>query len=175
MGATRPRAPQKSFAALAFHANTGQPDPEKYVAAKTKTPINGSKPAKEVSVMAWIEDHFGNVLLLKQAGGKKLWTLPGGKVRPRESLLGAMRRELQEETGLRVLSAILIQMFERPEKGNLTFLFHVRIRGSDIIYPREGEIETARFSASLPKSATPSLAFFWKLMHKHNGSISFLR
>lgn len=124
--------------------------------------------------MAWIEDHFGKVLLLKQATGKKLWTLPGGKVRPRESLLGALKRELGEETGLKILSAALIQLFERPEKGNLTFLFHVRIRGDDTVHPKKGEIETSRFSASLPKSSTPSLEFFWKLMRKHNGSISFL-
>ena len=39
------------------------------------------KASKEVSVMAWIENQFGDVLLLKQVRGNKSWTLPGGKVR----------------------------------------------------------------------------------------------
>jgi hypothetical protein len=35
--------------------------------------------------MAWIEDSDQNVLLVRQAGGLKLWTLPGGKVKRGES------------------------------------------------------------------------------------------
>ena len=42
-------------------------------------PVRG----KEISVMAWIEDPFGKVLLVKQKRGKRLWSFPGGKVKPR--------------------------------------------------------------------------------------------
>ena len=42
--------------------------------------------------MAWIENQFGDVLLLKQVRGNKSWTLPGGKVRPRETIEDALRQ-----------------------------------------------------------------------------------
>ena len=113
--------------------------------------------------MAWIENQFGDVLLLKQKRGNQLWTLPGGKVRPRESLLDAIRREVEEETGLKIRSVELDQLFDRPEKSVLTFLFRARIKGrEDTIYPKKNEIETAKFTSVMPRQATPSLKFFWK-------------
>lgn len=36
--------------------------------------------------MAWIENDEGDVLLVQQTAGQKLWTLPGGKVKRNESL-----------------------------------------------------------------------------------------
>jgi hypothetical protein len=41
--------------------------------------------AKEVSVLAWIQDAYGNVLLIQQTAGRQLWSLPGGKVRSVEA------------------------------------------------------------------------------------------
>src|SRR5258707_5657241 len=61
--------------------------------------------AKEVSVLAWIQDAYGNVLLIQQTAGKQLWSLPGGKVRSTEALKPALRRELKEEIGLTLVSA----------------------------------------------------------------------
>jgi len=117
--------------------------------------------------MAWIENQFGDVLLLKQSRGNKFWTLPGGKVRMRESLLGALHREVDEETGLKIHSIALAHVFDRPEKGVITFLYTARIKGrSDIVYPKLNEIETAKFSSSIPRSPTPSLKFFWKQVRK---------
>lgn len=52
--------------------------------------------------MAWIEDAEQSVLLVRQAVGLRLWTLPGGKVNRGESLVKALKREVYEETGLRV-------------------------------------------------------------------------
>ncbi len=123
--------------------------------------------------MAWIENQFGDVLLLKQKRGNKLWTLPGGKVRAKESLKEALRREVEEETGLKVHSISLTHLFDRPEKSVLTFLYRARIKGrSDIVYPKQNEIETAHFTSALPSNATPSLKYFWKHMH---GNVTDLR
>lgn len=44
------------------------------------------------------------VLLTKQVAGDGLWDLPGGGVDDGESLVGALRRELFEETGLSLKS-----------------------------------------------------------------------
>ena len=68
---------------------------------KPRPKITRTRPTKEVSVMAWIEDAEQKVLLVRQAVGLRLWTLPGGKVKRGESLVKALRRELYEETGLR--------------------------------------------------------------------------
>jgi ADP-ribose pyrophosphatase YjhB (NUDIX family) len=125
------------------------------------------KASKEVSVMAWIENQFGDVLLLRQTRGNRLWTLPGGKVRQRESLKEALRREVKEETGLQIQFIALAGLFDRPQKGVITFLYLARIKGrSDIVRPKRPEIDTAKFSSSIPRHATPSLQFFWKRMRK---------
>jgi ADP-ribose pyrophosphatase YjhB (NUDIX family) len=125
------------------------------------------KASKAVSVMAWIENQFGDVLLLKQKRGNKLWTLPGGKVRPRESLKEALRREVEEEIGVKIQSVSLAGLFDRPQKAVITFLYTARIKGhKQTLNPKAAEVDTALFSSSLPSEATPSLRFFWKRIHK---------
>jgi ADP-ribose pyrophosphatase YjhB (NUDIX family) len=113
--------------------------------------------------MAWIENQFGDVLLLKQIRGKKLWTLPGGKVRSRESIGEALRREVEEEIGLKIQAVALVSVFDRPQKGVITFLYSARIKGRHgVITPKPTEVASAKFNSSLPGDATPSLQFFWK-------------
>src|SRR5271154_6943073 len=84
--------------------------------------------AKEVSVLAWIQDAYGNVLLIQQTAGKQLWSLPGGKVRSMEALKPALRRELREEIGLTVVSAKVIDLFDRPQRCGLAVLFRTTLR-----------------------------------------------
>ena len=57
---------------------------------KPRPKIARTRPTKEVSVMAWIEDAEQRVLLVRQAVGLRLWTLPGGKVKRGESLVKAL-------------------------------------------------------------------------------------
>ena len=113
--------------------------------------------------MAWIENEFGDILLLKQVRGNKSWTLPGGKVRSRETIEDALRREVDEELGLRIQSVALLDLFDRPEKAVITFLYAARIKGHHgVTSPKRSEVAAAKFSSSLPNDASPSLRFFWK-------------
>ncbi|PTX95383.1 hypothetical protein DB345_14000 [Spartobacteria bacterium LR76] len=127
------------------------------------------KLAREVSVMAWIENHFGEVLLLKQKRGNKQWTLPGGKIERGESLLDCLSREVFEETKLKVHSPILIGIFDRPDKDAIVFLYRARITGlSDKIVPQPREIQEGKFTRTLPRQITPSLRYFWQQIHSQS-------
>lgn len=117
---------------------------------------------KEVSVMAWIEDPFGKVLLIKQSRGRALWSFPGGKVGASESLLDALRREVKEETGLIIDVAAPIDFYDRPSKGTLAVLFRVILKENTVVRLRKGEIEKYAFRRTAPRESTPSLFYFWK-------------
>lgn len=62
----------------------------------------------------------GDDLLLVKRGrppGAGLWSLPGGRVEPSESLREAVVREVREETGLEVRPAQLLGWVERRGPG----------------------------------------------------------
>jgi ADP-ribose pyrophosphatase YjhB (NUDIX family) len=130
--------------------------------AKAPTKPPKQRPTKEVSVMAWMEDLNQNVLLVRQAAGLKLWTLPGGKVKRGESLVKAVKREVYEETGLRVQIGSLLGVLDRHDKDAITLLFAaVPNRRSANIRQKQKEIKKATFQTSLPKRASPSAKYFW--------------
>jgi ADP-ribose pyrophosphatase YjhB (NUDIX family) len=120
-------------------------------------------PKKEVSVMAWIENDRGSLLLVRQAAGLKLWALPGGKVRRNESLESALKREVREETGLSVKAADYLQIYDRPKRGAIAVLFRVLVQRQAVrVHFPAQEIADLGFFDRLPTNATPSAKFFWK-------------
>jgi ADP-ribose pyrophosphatase YjhB (NUDIX family) len=129
--------------------------------SRTKGPKRKGLPlGKEVSALAWIQDAYGNVLLVQQTSGRKLWSLPGGKVRLHEPIKQALRREVREEIGLTVISARVIDLFDRPVKGALAVLFQTILRRGKLKLG-EAEIQAAAFVSRLPANATPSVRYFW--------------
>jgi 8-oxo-dGTP diphosphatase len=128
-----------------------------------KTRTKRLRPCKEVSVMAWVQDSESRVLLVRQTAGQRLWTLPGGKVRPRESLQDALLREVLEETGLRAQADAWIDLMDRPDRGTIMILYTVRILDEPAITPKRlnDEISKVRYSLKLPKNASPSATYFW--------------
>jgi ADP-ribose pyrophosphatase YjhB (NUDIX family) len=122
--------------------------------------------AKEVSVLAWIQDAYGNVLLIQQTAGDQLWSLPGGKVRGNEALKVALRRELKEEIGLTVVSAKVIDLFDRPLRSGLAVLFRTVLRKGKLKLGKN-EIKQAAFVSKLPANATPSVRYFWRRQFPH--------
>jgi ADP-ribose pyrophosphatase YjhB (NUDIX family) len=129
---------------------------------KVRAKAPGLRPTKEVSVMAWIEDSADGVLLVRQAAGLKLWTLPGGKVKRGESLVKALKREVREETGLRVQVGSLLGVLDRRDKDAITLLFAaIPNKRSSKLKQKQMEIKKATFQTSLPNKASPSAKCFW--------------
>ncbi len=137
-----------------------------------KTKTKRLRPCKEVSVMAWVQDSQSRVLMVRQTAGQKLWTLPGGKVRPRESLQKALLRELFEETGLRAEADAWIDIMDRPDRGTIMILYSVRMLDEAPVVENRlsEEISQVRYSANLPKNASPSATYFWNRLIKTRGS-----
>lgn len=114
--------------------------------------------------MAWIEDADRNVLLVRQSAGLKFWTLPGGKVKRGEALIKALKREVYEETGLRVQVGSLLGVLDRRDKDAITLLFAaVATSGTVKVRRKQREIKEVSFQASLPEKASPSAKYFWSV------------
>jgi 8-oxo-dGTP pyrophosphatase MutT (NUDIX family) len=147
------------------------------MAVAIKATTASTNQAKEVSVMAWVEDPYGQVLLVKQTAGKKLWTLPGGKVRRGESLINALRREVKEETGFTISIATPVDLFDRYQKSNVTILFRVLIKKAPPINNKKRalEISEADYKLTLPSAATPSAKFFWERAQHSFEPLSLIR
>jgi ADP-ribose pyrophosphatase YjhB (NUDIX family) len=131
---------------------------------KAKPRLSRLRPTKEVSVMAWIEDAASCVLLVRQAAGLRLWTLPGGKVKKGESLARALKREVREETGLRIEVGSLLGVLDRRDKDAITLLFAaVPGKRSRKVKQKQNAIKKTAFQISLPTKASPSDKYFWSV------------
>ena len=117
-------------------------------------------------MQAWIQDAYGNVLLIRQKTGRQLWSLPGGKVRSQEPLKRALKREIKEEIGLTVVSAQVLDLFDRPLRSAVAVLFMTTLRKGRLKLA-ENEIIDAAFVDRLPTQSTPSVRYFWARQFKN--------
>jgi 8-oxo-dGTP diphosphatase len=85
-------------------------------APKNRAPIN---PTPSIGVSGLLFRDDGQVLLIQrnQAPAKGLWSLPGGRLEPGETLAGACGREFHEETGLEVEARNIVAIVERQLEG----------------------------------------------------------
>jgi 8-oxo-dGTP diphosphatase len=75
------------------------------------------------AVGAVVRDDRDRLLLVRrgQEPGLGRWSLPCGRVEPGESAQQALVREVQEETGLRIVVTGLAGYVERPGPGGVVF------------------------------------------------------
>ena len=81
----------------------------------------------QVVVGALILNKKGEILLVKSHKWKNLWGLPGGKLKYGESIASALKREVKEETGMKikVVKMITLQeaIFSKEFHGKKHFIF----------------------------------------------------
>ncbi len=121
------------------------------------------KAGRQLSVMAWVQNERGDVLMVRHARSNQLWTLPGGKVRTHEMLLHALRREVLEEVGVALGKVCLRAVYDRTARQTLTLLFQAELKPGKVTIVRPREIAEIAFKSRLPRKASPSAKFFWKL------------
>lgn len=100
----------------------------------------------ELTVLCLV--HRGEELLLQNRTKKDWtgWTMPGGHIEPGESIVDAVVREMQEETGLTVLHPRLCGIKQFPIDGGryLVFLFETEDFEGTLCSSDEGEMRWIR-------------------------------
>lgn len=88
----------------------------------------------------------GRVLLVRRANApsRGLWAVPGGRVEPAETLEAAVRREMLEETGIRVRVTRLLGVAERDDAaaGVRWIIAEFAVRAEDVSTLRAGDDAT---------------------------------
>lgn len=108
-------------------------------------------PIAGVSVV--ITNLGGDVLLLKHSYGPKVWSLPGGGLKPGEDPVAAARREVREELGLELARIEPVGTLEEVLSGS-PHTAHIFAAACDRQpQPDQREVTEARFfpSHSLPE------------------------
>ena len=84
-----------------------------------------------------------SILLVKQAYGKHLWTLPGGVVENNETIAQAVVREVIEETGLVTQAKGIVSLRNRTDQT--VVVFELEIKSGQLLDSVVGEIEETKW------------------------------
>ncbi|HUJ62656.1 MAG TPA: NUDIX hydrolase [Kofleriaceae bacterium] len=110
-----------------------------------------------VAVGAFVFDGAGRVLLIErgQPPGAGLWTVPGGKLEPAETLAQAVAREVREETGLVAEVGPLVCVVERIAEGYHYVILDYLARVIGGALDPGSDVRAAKFVADAELDALP--------------------
>ncbi|MCX5744937.1 MAG: NUDIX hydrolase [Proteobacteria bacterium] len=93
-------------------------------------------PTPTIAVAAFVFDAAGRILLIERGKppGLGLWSVPGGRLEPGETIAAAVAREVREETGLAIEVGPLTEVVERISPAfHYVILDHVaRVTGGTL-------------------------------------------
>ncbi|MDQ3880608.1 MAG: NUDIX domain-containing protein [Chloroflexota bacterium] len=99
---------------------------------------------KTIAGFALITDDEGRVLMVRNAIGRRVWTLPGGRIERDERPHDGVVREVREETALEIrVERLVVVDVGRADTVMLTF--RCAIVGGEL-RPAPGEIAAARWT-----------------------------
>ena len=89
-------------------------------------PSSHSYPERPVVGVGGVVVKDGKALIIKRGHDprKGEWSLPGGRVELGETLMGALQREMKEETGLDVQVGALLDVFDRIHRVDQRVQYH---------------------------------------------------
>jgi 8-oxo-dGTP diphosphatase len=108
----------------------------------------------KIGVFAIILDNQKRVLLCHRRD-YDLWNLPGGGLKAHESPWGGVKREVKEETGLKVEVVNLLGIYSKFEKNDIVFSFLCKITGGKMELTDEADKIDYFKVNKLPKNTVP--------------------
>ncbi|MCD4754025.1 MAG: NUDIX domain-containing protein [Anaerolineaceae bacterium] len=79
----------------------------------------GKRKLIAISARAIVRDQQGNILFVRRSDNGD-WVMPAGSIELGESILECVKREVKEETGLNVISAIPMAIYSDPRFSFIT-------------------------------------------------------
>ena len=99
-----------------------------------------------IGAFAVIFDAAGGVLCVKGNYGSGYWCTPGGRVEIGESPVGALKREVLEETGYIIEPGHLIGVYAKPYRDDLVLSFNATILSREPWQPNHEIAEVGFFA-----------------------------
>lgn len=91
----------------------------------------GDSPRHSVSVAAVVVDDHDRALLIRRRDNGH-WEPPGGVLELDEDIIGGLRREVAEETGLQVEPSALTGAYKNMNRGIVALVFRCRRTGGQL-------------------------------------------
>ncbi len=116
-------------------------------------------------------ENQGKILFIKNTYSEKnLWNLPGGGIKKNETLEEAIKREIKEETGIKISNLINIGNYlnNRNYKRDTVYCYHSKTEEENILINKNEILEARWFQKEeIPKNLTQSTKDILELLKNY--------
>lgn len=134
--------------------------------------IDTSPPKHIVAVSGLVRNDDGQVLMIR--GPKRGWEMPGGQVEEGETLIQALRREIQEEAGVNVTVGVLTSTYSNVKRSIVIFGFLCHWASGELATSSESlETEWVEIGAVLGRITHPAIYDRMRDMLRFDGHVMY--